>query len=64
MVLSETIQYLYDCPTPVCVAEGKVPVLFEILSPARRPVQVTRDLENFWRGSYPEIRKELKGPLS
>lgn len=61
VVLSETIQYLYDCPTPVCVAQGKVPVLFEILSPARRPVQVTRSLENFWSGSYLDIKKQLKG---
>lgn len=61
VVLSETIQALYDCPTPVTVAEGRVEVMYEILSPARRPVQITRSLDQFWKGSYPEIRKELKG---
>jgi ATP-dependent helicase HrpB len=61
VVLSETIQMLYDCPLPLTVAEGKVKVIFELLAPSRRPVQVTRDLEQFWKNSYIEIRKELKG---
>lgn len=61
VILSETIQGLYDCPVPLCVAEGKVPVVFEILAPSRRPVQITRDLEQFWKNSYLEIKKELKG---
>jgi len=43
------------------VAEGRVPVTMELLSPARRPVQVTRDLESFWSRGYHEVRKELKG---
>ncbi|PKP24482.1 MAG: ATP-dependent helicase HrpB [Bacteroidetes bacterium HGW-Bacteroidetes-22] len=61
VVLSETIQAFYDCPTPITVAEGRVEVMYELLSPARRPVQLTRNLEQFWKGSYLEIRKELKG---
>lgn len=61
VILSETIQALYDCPLPVTVAEGKVPVIFELLAPSRRPVQITRDLEYFWKNSYLEIKKELKG---
>lgn len=61
VVLSETIQMLYDCPLPLTVADGKVQVIFELLAPSRRPVQVTRDLEQFWKNSYLEIRKELKG---
>jgi ATP-dependent helicase HrpB len=38
-----------------------VPVTFRLLSPAQRPVQVTRDLESFWRGTYSEVRKDLRG---
>ena len=60
-ILSEVIQALYDCPLPVTVAGGKYAVLFELLSPARRPVQITRDLDQFWKGSYFEVKKELKG---
>ena len=61
VILSETIQGLYDCPVPLCVAEGKVPVVFEILAPSRRPVQITKDLDYFWKNSYLDIKKELKG---
>jgi ATP-dependent helicase HrpB len=38
-----------------------VPILLHLLSPARRPVQVTQDLQGFWNSSYFEVRKELKG---
>lgn len=40
---------------------GGEPLLLELLSPAHRPVQLTRDIVGFWRGSYPEVRKEMKG---
>jgi ATP-dependent helicase HrpB len=40
---------------------GKVPITFKLLSPARRPVQVTRDLASFWRGAYAQVRKDLRG---
>ncbi len=43
------------------LADGRVPVTLELLSPARRPVQVTRDLASFWARGYVEVRKELKG---
>ena len=39
----------------------KVPVLVHLLSPARRPVQVTADLASFWENTYPEVKKELAG---
>ncbi|HXY97097.1 MAG TPA: ATP-dependent helicase C-terminal domain-containing protein, partial [Steroidobacteraceae bacterium] len=40
---------------------GRVPVTLRLLSPAQRPVQVTRDLASFWRGAYLEVRKDLRG---
>lgn len=43
------------------VAGGKVPVVMRLLSPAQRPVQVTKDLANFWREGYPLVRKDLRG---
>jgi ATP-dependent helicase HrpB len=43
------------------VAGGRVPVTLKLLSPARRPVQITRDLAGFWRGSYAEVRKDMRG---
>ena len=61
VILSDTIQNLYDCPTPVTVAGGHTEVLYELLAPSRRPVQLTGNLDAFWKGSYKEIRKELKG---
>jgi ATP-dependent helicase HrpB len=38
-----------------------VPIVFHLLSPADRPIQVTRDLAGFWKGSYAEVRKEMRG---
>jgi len=40
---------------------GRVPLLVHLLSPARRPVQVTRDLAGFWQTSYFDVRKDLRG---
>ncbi len=49
---------LADTPT---VANGRVPLTLHLLSPARRPVQVTRDLKSFWKNGYPEEKRDLKG---
>jgi ATP-dependent helicase HrpB len=43
------------------VARGKVALTLELLSPAQRPIQVTRDLPGFWRGSWAALRAEMKG---
>jgi ATP-dependent helicase HrpB len=43
------------------IARGRVPLTLHLLSPAQRPVQVTRDLANFWRSTYFEVRKDLRG---
>ena len=43
------------------IGGGTVPVTFKLLSPAQRPLQITRDLASFWRSSYAEVRKEMRG---
>lgn len=43
------------------VAGGKVPIVMHLLSPAQRPVQVTKDLAGFWRETYALVRKDLRG---
>ena len=53
-------EMLGETETPT-VAGGRVPVLIHLLSPAGRPVQVTRDLAGFWRGSYAQVKAEMKG---
>ncbi len=60
-VLAVKLQELFGQRTTPTVAEGRVPVVIHLLSPAGRPVQVTRDLEGFWRGSYAAVRSELRG---
>jgi ATP-dependent helicase HrpB len=55
------LQELFGLNTHPSVAKGKVPLVLELLSPAQRPVQVTRDLPGFWRGSYAAVRADLRG---
>jgi ATP-dependent helicase HrpB len=43
------------------IMEGRVTLTLHLLSPARRPMQVTRDLANFWAHTYDEVKKELRG---
>jgi ATP-dependent helicase HrpB len=52
---------LYGLDRHPAVAGGKVPLTLALLSPAHRPIQVTRDLPGFWRGSWKEVRSEMKG---
>jgi len=59
--LAVRIQEMFGEATNPAVAEGRVPLVLELLSPAQRPLQITRDLAAFWRGAYPEGRKEMKG---
>ncbi len=60
-VLAVKLQELFGMADTPRVADGRVPVTLHLLSPARRPIQVTRDLASFWENTYPEVRKELKG---
>ena len=55
------VQELFGLDRHPAIAGGRVPLLIELLSPAHRPVQMTRDLPGFWRGSYAAVRAEMRG---
>jgi ATP-dependent helicase HrpB len=55
------LQELFGLNSHPSIAKGAVPLVLELLSPAHRPVQVTRDLPGFWRGSYAAVRSDLRG---
>jgi ATP-dependent helicase HrpB len=59
--LSIRVQELFGLDRHPSIAGGRVPLTIELLSPARRPVQVTRDLPGFWRGSYAAVKAEMRG---
>ncbi len=59
--LSVRVQELFGLSQHPAIAGGRVPLVVELLSPAHRPVQVTRDLPGFWRGSYAAVKAEMKG---
>ena len=59
--LAIRVQELFGLAVHPAIAGGRVPLLIELLSPAHRPVQVTRDLPGFWRGSYKDVRTDLRG---
>ncbi len=60
-VLAARLQELFGMTETPRIAGGRVPLTIHLLSPAHRPVQVTRDLASFWRSGYFEVRKDLKG---
>lgn len=60
-VLAAKLQALFGWEHTPRVADGKVPVLIHLLSPAQRPLAVTADLHSFWRNAYPEVRKDMRG---
>ena len=55
------VQELYGLTRHPAVAGGRVPLILALLSPAHRPIQLTRDLPGFWRGAWAEVRKEMRG---
>ncbi len=59
--LAVKLQELFGLEETPRVADGRVAVTLELLSPAGRPIQVTQDLANFWRQTYQEVKRELKG---
>ncbi len=59
--VSIRVQELFGLARHPAIAGGRVPLVIELLSPAHRPVQVTRDLPGFWRGSYKDVKTEMRG---
>jgi len=60
-VLAIRVQELFGLDTHPSIAGGKVPLTLELLSPAHRPIQTTRDLPGFWRGSWVDVRTDMRG---
>lgn len=60
VVLSARVQKFYGTIQHPSVMEGSVPILIELLSPAGRPVQITRDLPGFWQGSWSDVRADMR----
>jgi ATP-dependent helicase HrpB len=60
-VLAVRVQEMFGCKETPRIVNRTVPVMLHLLSPAKRPVQVTKDLASFWVNVYPEVRKELRG---
>jgi ATP-dependent helicase HrpB len=60
-VLAVRLQEMFGCADTPRILDGKVPLLLHLLSPARRPVQVTRDLASFWVNAYHAVKADLKG---
>jgi len=60
-VLSIRVQELYGLDRHPAIAGGTVPLTLELLSPAHRPIQTTRDLPGFWRGSWADVRADMRG---
>jgi len=59
--VSVRLQEVFGLDATPRIGGGRVPITFKLLSPAHRPVQVTRDLASFWRGSYADVRKDMRG---
>jgi ATP-dependent helicase HrpB len=59
--LAVRVQELYGRSESYCLARGRLPVTLELLSPARRPLQITEDLAAFWGGAWQDVKKEMKG---
>lgn len=60
-VLAVKLQEMFGCEDTPRVADGKIPVLIHLLSPAGRPLQITQDLAGFWCGGYEDVKKEMRG---
>ncbi|GAA5442555.1 ATP-dependent RNA helicase HrpB [Microbulbifer sp. NBRC 101763] len=59
-VLAVRLQELFGMAQTPAILDGRFPLMIHLLSPAKRPVQITRDLANFWANTYQEVKKELR----
>jgi ATP-dependent helicase HrpB len=60
-VLAVRVQELFGMDRHPAIAAGRVPLILHLLSPAQRPIQITRDLPGFWRGSWAAVRADMRG---
>ena len=60
-ILSVRLQEMFGTQETPSVLKGKIRLMIHLLSPARRPMQVTQDLESFWKNTYTDVKKELRG---
>jgi ATP-dependent helicase HrpB len=60
-VVRIAVQNLFGLGSHPTVLDGRAPIVFELLSPASRPLQVTRDLPGFWSGSWRDVRADMRG---
>ena len=60
-VLSVRVQELFGLGMHPAIAGGTIPLLLELVSPAHRPIQITRDLPGFWKGSWADVRSDMRG---
>ena len=60
-VLAVRVQELFGLDTHPSIAAGRVPLILHLLSPAQRPIQITRDLPGFWRGSWASVKADMRG---
>ena len=60
-VLAVKLQEMFGCEETPTIASGKISLVVHLLSPARRPLQITQDLAGFWRSSYHDVKKDMKG---
>jgi len=60
-VLAMRLQEMFGCAQTPHIGNDRIPLTLHLLSPARRPLQITRDLASFWQNTYPEVKKDMKG---
>jgi ATP-dependent helicase HrpB len=60
-VLAVKLQEMLGYEQQPSILNGRLPLMIQLLSPARRPIQITQDLPHFWRNSYAEVRKDMRG---
>jgi ATP-dependent helicase HrpB len=60
-VLAVKLQEMFGCTSHPSLLEGRLPISVQLLSPAGRPVALSRDLPSFWKQGYGEVRRELRG---
>ena len=55
------MQELFGLKLHPAIAKGRLPLMLHLLSPGHRPIQITKDLPGFWRGSWADVKSEMKG---